>query len=214
MKILQLLIMALVLTGCGVAQKAQYSALEKIGVHKRDILVDRIEKTTETQEETKLQFQSAYEELASLVDVDDQGLEKRYQRMAKAVEKSEAKADELATRISSVDRVAKDLFSEWEEELSQYQSANLRTVSQNNLNSTKARYQKIHQKMQESNARVEPVLQVLQDNTLYLKHNLNARAVSGLSSEVLVIEDKVRALIAQMELSINESKNFIGSMQN
>lgn len=214
MKILQILLVSCVLSGCSVAQKAQYSALEKFGVHKRDILVDRIEKTTETQEETKQQFQSAYEELASLVDVDDQGLEKRYQRMASAVDKSEAKANQLTARIKSVDKVANDLFAEWEEELNQYQSVNLRTASQNNLNATKARYQKIYQKMQESSAKVEPVLQVLQDNTLYLKHNLNARAVSGLSNEVLVIEDKVRALIAQMELSINESKSFIGSMQN
>ena len=214
MKILQILLVSCVLSGCSVAQKAQYSALEKFGVHKRDILVDRIEKTTETQEETKQQFQSAYEELASLVDVDDLGLEKRYQRMASAVDKSEAKANQLTARIKSVDKVANDLFAEWEEELNQYQSVNLRTASQNNLNATKARYQKIYQKMQESSAKVEPVLQVLQDNTLYLKHNLNARAVSGLSNEVLVIEDKVRALIAQMELSINESKSFIGSMQN
>ena len=214
MKILQILLVSCVLSGCSVAQKAQYSALEKFGVHKRDILVDRIEKTTETQEETKQQFQSAYEELASLVDVDDQGLEQRYQRMASAVDKSEAKASELTARISSVDKVANDLFAEWEEELNQYQSTSLRSASQNNLNATKARYQKIYQKMQESSAKVEPVLQVLQDNTLYLKHNLNARAVSGLSNEVLVIEDKVRALIAQMELSINESKSFIGSMQN
>ena len=214
MKILQILLVSCVLSGCSVAQKAQYSALEKFGVHKRDILVDRIEKTTETQEETKQQFQSAYEELASLIDVDDQGLEKRYQRMASAVDKSEAKANQLTARINSVDKVANDLFAEWEEELNQYQSVNLRTASQNNLNATKARYQKIYQKMQESSAKVEPVLQVLQDNTLYLKHNLNARAVSGLSNEVLVIEDKVRALIAQMELSINESKSFIGSMQN
>ena len=68
--------------------------------------------------------------------------------------------------------------------------------------------------MRESSDRIEPVLQVLQDNTLYLKHNLNARAVSGLSGEVLRIEDKVKVLISQMEASINESKRFIGTMQN
>ena len=66
--------------------------------------------------------------------------------------------------------------------------------------------------MQESGAKVDPVLRVLQDNTLYLKHNLNARTVSGLSSEVLDIENKVRDLIAQMEASINESKTFINSL--
>jgi len=68
--------------------------------------------------------------------------------------------------------------------------------------------------MQVSQQRVEPVLKVLQDNTLYLKHNLNARAVNSLSSEVLVVEDKVAQLIKQMEASINESNSFIQAMRN
>jgi len=214
MKISFLLIITLLLSACGTVQKAQYSALEKVGIHKRDILVDRIEKTSETQEETKEQFQSAYEELASLVNIDDGGLEKKYKRMAKAVEASEDKAEELNDRIESVDEVANALFTEWQEELNEYQSASLRRTSQENLSNTKKRYATIYQKMQASQQRIDPVLKVLQDNTLYLKHNLNARAVNSLSSEVIIIEDKVARLIEQMEASINESKRFINAMQN
>lgn len=212
MKFLSIVLLTLSLSACGVAQKAQYSALEKFGIHKRDVLVDRIEKTTQSQEQTKVQFQSAYEELASLVSVGDQGLEKKYKKMASAVSKSESKANELKDRIASVDRVANDLFEEWQQEITQYKSENLRTASQNNLATTKQRYATIYRKMQESSAKVDPVLRILQDNTLYLKHNLNARTVSGLSSEVLDIENKVRDLIAQMEASINESKTFINSL--
>lgn len=214
MKLLSILLLTLSLSACGVAQKVQYSALEKVGVHKRDILADRIEKTSETQEKTKEQFQSAYEELVSLVDVDDQALEEKYKKMASAVERSEDKARELESRIKSVDSVAKALFVEWEEELNQYQSQNLRKASEQNLVATKQRYVVIHQKMKESHQRVEPVLQVLQDNILFLKHNLNARAVSSISGEVLVIEAKVKQLINEMEASIVESKKFVDNMQS
>jgi len=214
MKIAFTICLALLLSACGTVQKAQYSALEKVGIHKRDILVDRIEKTSKTQQETKAQFQSAYEELASMINVDDDGLEKKYKRMAKAVNASEAQARELESRIKSVNEVATALFKEWQEELNEYQSANLRRTSEANLNSTKQRYAVIYKKMQTSQQRVEPVLKVLQDNTLYLKHNLNARAVNSLSSEVLNVEDKVAVLIEQMEASINESQNFINAMQN
>jgi len=214
MKLVFTICLALTLSACGTVQKAQYSALEKVGIHKRDILVDRIEKTSETQEETKKQFQSAYQKLASLINIDDGGLEKKYKRMAKAVKASENQAEELNDRIKSVNEVANALFSEWQQELNEYQSASLRRTSEANLNSTKQRYAIIYKKMQTSQQRVEPVLKVLQDNTLYLKHNLNARAVSSLSNEVLLIEDKVAVLIQQMEASINESKNFINAMQN
>ncbi len=209
-----LILFSLGLSACGTVQKVQYSALEKVGIHKRDILVDRIEETSEAQEQTKKQFKSAYDELASLIEVKDGGLESKYKRMAKAVEASSEKAEELDDRIDSVDEVAKALFSEWQKELEQYQSASLRQASEKNLQTTRQRYNVIYQKMRESQQRVSPVLQVLQDNTLFLKHNLNARAISSISNEVLVIEDKVALLISQMELSISESDKFIKSMRN
>ena len=68
--------------------------------------------------------------------------------------------------------------------------------------------------MQSSYNNVLPVLKILQDNTLYLKHNLNARAVNSLSSEVLSVEKKVTDLIKKMEISIDESKRFINEMQS
>lgn len=212
MKFILTLLFITSLTACGTAQKAKYSTLEKVGIHKRDILVDRIQDTTETQDEVKQEFQSAYEELASLIDLNDQGLEKKYQRMASAVAASEDKADELDKRIGAVDEVATALFDEWQEELGQYQSASLRNTSQKNLTTTKTRYAALFKKMRDSQSRISPVLEVLQDNTLYLKHNLNARAISSISNEVLDIEGKVGLLIKQMEESIAESKAFIRDM--
>lgn len=69
-----ILSLVLTLTGCSTVEKVQYAAWEKVGVHKRDILVDRIQDTAVVQEETKQQFKSAYDELASLVNIDDKGL--------------------------------------------------------------------------------------------------------------------------------------------
>ena len=46
----------LTLTACSTMY---YSGLEKIGIPKRDVLVHRVEKARDTQEETKEQFKSA-----------------------------------------------------------------------------------------------------------------------------------------------------------
>jgi len=214
MKKLLLILLVINLSACETTQNIKYSALEKVGIHKRDILVDRIKDTSAAQENTKKEFKSAYLELASLVNVDDGGLEKKYIKLKKAVENSETRADALQERIERVDNIANALFSEWTEELSQYQNANLKRISAKNLATTKQRYAVIYQKMQNSYNKVIPVLHVLQDNTLYLKHNLNARAVSGLSSEVVSVESKVTELIRQMEISISESKQFIDEIEN
>ena len=214
MKKLFLALLVFSLTACETTRNIQYGAYEKVGIHKRDILVDRIKDTSNTQEEAKQEFKSAYQQLAELVDIQDNGLEKKYNKLKKAVEESEDRTSELKNRIAKVDQVAGDLFKEWEQEITQYQSDRLRNISAANLKTTKQRYAIIYQKMQQSYEKVQPVLRVLQDNTLYLKHNLNARAVSGLSSEVVSIENKVTDLIRQMEISIDESKQFIDQMEN
>lgn len=214
MKKILLSFILLNLAACGTAQKVQYSALEKAGIHKRDILVDRIEKTSELQEETKQEFKSAYEVLTSLVATGDKGLEAKYKRLANSVEDSEDSADTLKNRIASVDQIAQDLFAEWQQELEQYTNQKLRKISESNMRKTQQSYAAIYRQMQNSYAKIDPVLKVLQDNTLYLKHNLNARAISGISNEVLSVEGKVAALIQQMEKSIEESKAFIAAMNN
>ena len=63
--------------------------------------------------------------------------------------------------------------------------------------------------MRSAQARVTPVLEVLQDNTLFLKHNLNASAISGLNTEVAKIEARIGTLIKKMERAIAEADAFV-----
>ena len=51
-----LLALGLTLSGC---QSVYYEAMEKMGTHKRDILVDCVEEGKEAQEEARAQFFSA-----------------------------------------------------------------------------------------------------------------------------------------------------------
>ncbi len=212
MALRKLLVLLIVLPMAGCAT-VEYKALEKVGIQKRDILVHRIEKAKEAQQDTKAQVVSAYQRLKELVSVDDGGLEARYKKMAKAVARSEKQVRELDDRIAAVDKVAGDLFQEWEDELSLYSNPNLRDASARNLRTTKARYAVLIRRMRSARARIDPVLYVLQDQTLYLKHNLNARAVSSLQGEVTRIQDKVAALVSEMERSINEAEQFVNDVK-
>ncbi len=52
--------LGLLLGGC---QSAYYGAMEKVGYHKRDIMVDRVKDAKESQQEAQEQFSSALEEM-------------------------------------------------------------------------------------------------------------------------------------------------------
>ncbi|MEK9135873.1 MAG: DUF2959 family protein, partial [Bacteroidota bacterium] len=52
---------------CG-CSTVYYNAMEKVGVHKRDIMVDRVKDARDTQKETKKQFLTAMEQFKSVVN--------------------------------------------------------------------------------------------------------------------------------------------------
>jgi len=199
-----------ILLGC---QSTYYAAMEKVGVHKRDILVERVEEARDTQVETKEQFQSALTAFSSLTNFDGGELEDKYTELSKVLERSEEKADELHERIEAIEDVSAALFREWEAELEQYSSTNLRRSSAQQLELTRERYRQLIEAMRRAESKIEPVLQPLRDQVLYLKHNLNARAVAALRHELKDIRTDVSSLVGELEEAVAEADRFITSME-
>lgn len=198
----------------GALETVKYVALEKIsGVQKHDILVDRIEDTAKAQEETKQQLQVAYQALSNIAESDVSQMEAQLEQIEDTYEDSEAVAETLKKHIDAVDRVAKALFTEWRSELREYTNQNLRRKSADNLAATKAQYATLKQSMKKSYKGIEPLLSVLRDNSLYLKHNRSANAISGFQSEVKEVEVSMQTLIDEMDASIAESQAFVGIVQ-
>ena len=189
--------------------QAYYGALEKVGIHKRDIMVNRVQDAKQAQEEARDQFQSALEEFSSVANFDGGELEDTYNRLNKELEKSEARADEVSARIDSVEDVSIALFKEWEQELDQYESKTLRKQSEEQLKDTKSRYEQLMTAMRQAESRIEPVLKPFRDQVLFLKHNLNAKAIASLRGELVQVESDTEQLIQELEASIAEADRFI-----
>jgi hypothetical protein len=119
----------------------------------------------------------------------------------------------VRSRIRDVESVAEALFAEWQRELGQYSSASLRAKSEQQLRQTRARYGEMLGAMKRAEARLEPALQPLRDQVLFLKHNLNARAVAGLKGEVAKIDAQVNRLVAELDAAIAEANRFIADLE-
>ncbi|MDA0322517.1 MAG: DUF2959 family protein [Verrucomicrobia bacterium] len=141
---------AVLLCGCATAY---YGAMEEVGVHKREILVDRVKDARDSQADAKEEFQDALEQFSEVVNFDGGNL--KYKKLSSAFEDSEQSAREVHNRIDKIDSVAKALF---------------------------------------------------------LKHNLNSRAIASIENEANEIEKDVARLIKEMEASIAEADAFIREM--
>jgi vacuolar-type H+-ATPase subunit D/Vma8 len=208
----RLLTLVLVI-GLSACQSAYYAAWEKVGVEKRDILVDRVEDAKDSQQEAQQQFSSALEQFSQLINFDGGELQDVYEKLKDQFEASQDSAEKVSGRIDNVESVAEALFDEWESELDKYNNDTLRRNSQLKLKDTQRRYSKLVASMRKAESKMAPVLSALQDNVLYLKHNLNAKAVGALQGEFSSIKKDIGQLIKEMNTAIAQSNEFIASMK-
>ncbi|MGB5324653.1 MAG: DUF2959 domain-containing protein [Pseudomonadales bacterium] len=205
-----MLLCSFTLVGC---ESVYYNAWEKLGVEKRDILVDRVEDARDSQVEAQEQFSSALEQFSSLVNFDGGNLEKAYNRLDAEYQESAAAAKDVSERIDSIESVAEALFREWEAEIEQYTNSRFRSDSQQQLNDTKTRYAELERSLRNAERSMAPVLATMKDNVLYLKHNLNARAIGALRGEYLNIKRDIDNLLVDMNTAIQRSNQFIASLE-
>lgn len=201
---------AIILSGC---QSVYYSSLEKLGIEKRDVLVDRVEDARDEQEETKEVFADALEAFTDLTAYEGGKLEKTYDSLNRAYKRSLTASKDVSRRIDAVESVAEALFKEWKDELAAYSNESLRRQSEQSLLQTRSSYETMIRKMRDAESSMHPVLDSFQDQVLFLKHNLNARAIAALDTEVTAIQAQVKALVRQMEASIAEADAFVASMR-
>jgi DNA repair exonuclease SbcCD ATPase subunit len=197
----------------GACQQAYFATMEQFGVHKREILVDRVGEARTAQDEAKKSFVDALEAFRAIQTFDGGSLEKLHKDLAARYATCKSRADEVTERIGAIEDVSEALFEEWQGEIDSMSDASLRSSSAQQLSATKERYGALIDAMRKAESRMEPVLVAFNDRVLFLKHNLNAQAIASLEGSLALVQSDVSALIAEMEASIAEADAFVAGMQ-
>ena len=204
------LVAPVALAGC---QTAYFAAMEKIGYEKRDILSSRVEDARDAQQEAKTEVVDALTAFSETVSFEGGELESRYKALAGHLADSEAAAEDVRKRVQAVDDVGEALFLEWADELEQYSSAALKARSRQQMIDTRRGYDRMLAAMRRAESRLEPALGTLRDQVLFLKHNLNARAMGALRGEVGRVDAQVKRLVADINKAVAEADGFIKTLE-
>jgi predicted Holliday junction resolvase-like endonuclease len=189
-----------------------YTAYEKVGIHKRDLLKKRVAAAREEQVGAQEEFKDALTRLKEMTAFDGGALEKQYRSLQSDYDDAAARVAAVHQRIDAVETVASDLFAEWKKESKQIESDALRQTSRRQLEETKLRYDTMLAALKRSEKSMDPVLRKLNDYVLSLKHTLNAAAIASLSGESARIQSDVTRLIADMDAAIARADEFIKQM--
>jgi flagellar basal body rod protein FlgC len=119
----------------------------------------------------------------------------------------------VSSRIKEMDRVARDLFREWEKEIAEISTPSLAADSRMKLSATRQRFQTLSTNLHAAESSMTPVLRQFHDQVLYLKHNLNAAAIGSLRTNADGIQADIQSLLVRLDQSMREADAFIGTLK-
>jgi len=199
----------LLVTGC---TSAYYKTMQTLGKEKRDILVQRIKDAKKDQDQTKQQLQTTMESFQALTGFQGGSLEKSYKRLNSDYESANAQAGKLHDKIQSIDQVSNDLFKEWQGEIAAMGNAKLKAQDTVMLRNAKTRQATYMRAMRRTEDQIAPVLKAFRDQVLFLKHNLNSRAIGSLKGTTAGLQGDVADLIQSIDASSQEADKLISSL--
>jgi predicted nucleic acid-binding Zn-ribbon protein len=212
MKILCLILLIFTISCAERIKKAKYSAYEMAGLEKRDLFKREVSKVNEDQKNTGEALQDALARLQEIYKFDGGNLEREHDKLKSSLNNAQEEAAELSSRIRKMDKVAGDLFDEWKDELNEIKTSDLRVKSSKKLADTKRRYRNLELQMRRSEKNMAPVLTKLNDQVLFLKHNLNAEAIGGLKTESVKIQADIKELIDEVDESTRQAEALIKTL--
>ncbi len=194
------------LAGC---QTTYYKVWEQLGKEKRHLLKDHVQYARNDQEKASEEFKDALTRVKEVYGFSGGDMESYYNQLKADYDRCRERAKIIDERIDQMERIAKDLFKEWESEIKAMTNENFKQQSRRSLEDTQKRYAQLSRTTVAARDRMKPVIAKLNDYVLYLKHNLNAQAIGALQKEAGSIETDVDVLIADMTRSIREADAFL-----
>jgi len=198
-----------VVTGCSTLF---YKTMRTLGKEKRDILVSRVKDAKKDQEQTKEKLKTTMESFQAITGFQGGSLEKSYKRLNSSYEDAASQAGKLHDKIQSIDQVSQDLFKEWQGEINGMKNPKLKAQSTTLLRNAKVRQAAYMRAMHKTEDKIDPVLTAFHDQVLFLKHNLNARAIGSLKDTSATIQTSVADLIQSIDDSSAEADNLINTL--
>lgn len=192
----------------------KYSALEMFGLQKRDLLKKEVENARDEQAKVTEEFKDALQRLKALYNIKSGPFDEAYEDLNDAYQDAKKKSAQVSQAIQKVETVAGDLFLEWEKEINEIRTTELKVQSAQSLNETKKKYSQMLVVLKAAEKRIAPVLSKLNDHVLFLKHKLNAKSIGALENESLRIQVQIEHLMEDMSKAIKAADQFIKETAN
>lgn len=186
-----------------------YKSWELLGREKRDLLSSNIESLKGEQEDAKEEFSDVLERMRSEYVGEKQSLAETYSDFKSDYDDIKDEVDDVTSRLNRIDGLAKALFKEWLVEANEFDSREYRRKSLAKRGETMRSFNKYMKSTRALEAGMNQSLKSLQDEVVFLKHNLNSQIVSQFNVKLATLEKDMEKIIGKIEKSIEGTDSYI-----
>jgi hypothetical protein len=137
----------------------------------------------------KLQLQKTMDAYNAVMAPEVKDRREAYKQLQKEMANTEKRRADVSTRSTKMNAEADKLFKSWQESTASIQSPDLRKRSEDRLKKTQDRFAELRQTGQNASSLYESFMKTMQDQVVYLGHDLNPGAVASLKPDA----DKLNA---------------------
>lgn len=200
----------MILAGCS---QTYYGTMETFGKHKRQLVTDHVLNVRDAQSSVSQKFTVALEQFQVSSTLRGVMLEEKYKELQNLYAACDSSTGKLESEIDKLNNVLDAMFEEWQGELEGYSDPQLRRASEDRLNRTMARYDKLVMGFERGTENIYPALKAYKDQLLFVKHNLNAQADGSVKQEFGKFQSQITSLLRQLDASMAECDSFIALIQ-
>jgi len=135
-----------------------------------------------------------------------------YDHARRALLTTESRMRNARERIQTVSARADELFSEWSDELSEYEDPALRRQAATQRDEVRQRFESALDALEAAGRAAPPLTEVIRDRVLFFKHNRSQPALPSLPSNALDPAPLVEALSAATSHAATQADAFIASV--
>ena len=153
---------------------------------------------------------AAYQELFS---GEERKRRAAYQDLVKSLDRQEERSKKLRERFKQLDKKAEKYFDAWNKSLKDIKERGLRDRSATRLEETRRRYQELVRTGEQARQGFRPVVEGLEDQVVYLEHDLNQTAVESLAEDRAKIDEASRNLMTRIDGFTADADAYVASLK-
>ena len=209
-KRLSLGIGVILLLCCALAKPAATLA----GDHdKMDDLIDRIEKTMKEMRESEQHLEKTLDAYHKTLAKEGGGRRSSYKDLVKRLEKHEERSKKRLERFKDMDERAEKYFKAWKKGLDEIKDSRLKQRGASRLSEARERYKSLRGAGHDAHEGFDPVFEGLQDQAVYLGHDLNAASTATLAEDKAKIAALAHGLSVKLESYSVAANGYIASLK-